>query len=338
MTTAVEKTTAENAAEKPGEKRRALGRGLDSLLPGPRAVAPPAAVSAPAVATAAVPANIAAGPAVAPPVQAPAAHPSGDHVEMIELSHIGANPYQTRRTFDEAALSELAESIKVNGVMQPVVVRPAKDGRYTLVLGERRCRASKIAGLKAVPAIVRRVSPQQAAEMTVIENLQRQDLNCLEQANAFMRLSHDFALTQDEIGKRTGLARESVANYMRLTRLPDQVRVYLLEGQMGFSEAKVLMQLKDPNMAEEVAREGVERMLSVAQLRQLVERANHPVQERKGGGARWQDPNVKAAQDKIEFALGVRVRINDRHGKGKITIEYETLEDFDRVLEQLGKK
>jgi ParB family chromosome partitioning protein len=323
MTIAVEKAV-ENPPDKPGEKRRALGRGLDSLLPGPRAVTP-AANAAPMPPNA--PASVAAEPA-----------PSINGVQMIELERIEANPYQTRRAFDETALNELADSIRANGVMQPVVVRPAKNGKYTLVLGERRCRASKLAGLTAVPAIVRTVSEQQAAEMTVIENLQRQDLNCMEQANAFLRLSHDFHLTQDEIGKRTGMSRESVSNYMRLRRLPDQVRVYLLEGDLGFSEAKVLMQLEDPDVMEQVAREAVERMLSVAQLRELVEATNHPAQEKKGGGARWQDPNVRAAQDRIERTLGVRVRISDRQGKGKITIEYETLEDFDRLLEMLEGK
>jgi ParB family chromosome partitioning protein len=270
----------------------------------------------------------------APPAPAKTAE---NEVQLIELESIEANPYQTRRTFDETALAELAQSIKANGVMQPVVVRPAKDGKFTLVLGERRCRASQMAGLKAVPAIVRTVSPQQAAEMTVIENLQRQDLNCVEQSNAFFRLAHDFQMTHDEIGKRTGLSRESISNYMRLRRLPDQVRVWLLEGQLGFSEAKVLMQLSDPTRTEEVAREAVEQMLSVAQLRALVDATNDPKEEKRGG-ARMQDPNVRAAQDRLERSLGLRVKIVDRNGKGKITIEYHALEDFDRVVEALERK
>ncbi|MFI5107009.1 MAG: ParB/RepB/Spo0J family partition protein, partial [Terriglobales bacterium] len=128
----------------------------------------------------------------------------GDAVLRVNLDQIDENPYQTRRAFDAAALQELADSIRVNGVVQPIVVRLSSTGRFTLVLGERRCRAAKLAGERSIPAIVREVSNQQAAEMTIVENLQRQDLNCLEQANAFARLSRDFGLTQEQIGQRTG--------------------------------------------------------------------------------------------------------------------------------------
>ncbi len=153
---------------------------------------------------------------------------SSNMVSNIPLDHIDKNPYQTRYLFDQELLEELADSIRVNGVVQPVVVRPAEEaGRYVLILGERRCRASKMAGKESVPAIVRRVSQQQAAEMTVIENLQRQDLNCLEQAEAFRLLSKEFNLTQEQIGARVGMSRESVSNYMRLLRLPEEVMQYL---------------------------------------------------------------------------------------------------------------
>src|SRR5260221_1721331 len=220
---------------KPAEKRRALGRGLDSLLP-----------SGPRLATATVP-----PPAVMPPPSAHASHvpvaelrPSpaaGDAVQLIELDRIDENPYQTRRTFDEAALQQLAESIHESGLAQPVVVRPAANGRYVLVLGERRCRASRLAGKTTVPAIVRQLGNEQAAELTVIENLQRQDLNCLEQAYAFARLSREFSLTQEQIGKRVGSSRESVANYMRLLKLPEAVLGFIGAGKLGFTEARVLL-------------------------------------------------------------------------------------------------
>ena len=164
---------------------------------------------------------------------------------QIALDQIEHNPYQTRYHFDKDALEELAESIKANGVVQPVVVRPATEGKYLLILGERRCRASKLAGKTTIPAIVRKVSDQQAAEMTVVENLQRQDLNCMEQAAAFAKLSRDFGLTQEQIGQRVGVSRESVSNYMRLLKLPGTVMQYLQEGQLGFSEARVLLTLLD---------------------------------------------------------------------------------------------
>jgi len=332
--------TAATETEKPAvpDKRRALGRGLESLLPaGPRVVAGNAASAvAPAASI------------VLPEVQAQAARSAGDGVLEIPLDQIDKNPYQTRhfsqgeQESDDlvaATLQELAASIRANGVIQPVVVRPGHDGRYILILGERRCRASKLAGRDKIPAIVRRVSDQQAAEMTVVENLQRQDLNCMEQADAFAKLSRDFGLTQEQIGQRVGISRESVSNYMRLLKLPETVTEYLHQGRMGFSEARVLLQFQDANLIAKIADEAVRKHLSVTQLEELVDRTNIPlVKEETPQRARWVDPNVRAAQTEMERALGVRVRIRDRKGKGKIVIEYATLEDFDRVVEMLKRK
>ena len=306
------------SAEKTASKRPALGRGIESLLPGPRAV--------PGTGGAAVLSEL---------------HASADGVAQIPLEQIAENPYQTRSTFDEAALRELADSIRANGVLQPVVVRPAKDGHYALIVGERRCRASKLAGKTTIPAIIRQVSDQQAAEMTVVENLQRQDLNCLEQAYAFARLSRDFGLTQEQIGLHTGCSRESVSNYMRLLKLPPAIQQYLRDGTLGFSEARVLLQLANQNIVLHYAQVAVEKKLSVAQLRALIDNANLPSQTytTELPKARWVDPNVRAIQTELERALGVKVKISDRKGKGSITIEYATLEDFDRVVEMLkGKK
>jgi len=219
-------------------------------------------------------------------------------------------------------------------------VRPGKEGHYVLILGERRCRASKLAGKETIPAIVRTVSDQQAAEMTIVENLQRQDLNCLEQAHAFAQLSQVFHLTQDQIGQRTGCSRESISNYMRLLKLPASVQQFLREGRLGFSEARVLLTLLDPSLIPKIADEAVRKHLSVEQLEDLVFDTNVPLQrqDQPRRGARWVDPNVRAAQTELERVLGVRVRIRDRKGKGKIVIEYATLEDFDRVVEMLKGK
>ena len=320
MTSTAEKIipAAEAGTDKSVEKRKALGRGLDSLLPGGPRIVAGAAPAATEIA--------------APP------HPPHEGLAFIELDKIVENPYQTRRDFKEASLEELAESIRARGVVQPVVVRPAPDGRYVLILGERRCRASRIAGKTTVPAIVRRVSDEQAAEMTVIENLQRQDLNCLEQAEAFARLSRDFGLTQEEIGKRVGVARESVSNYMRILKLPRPVLDYLGAGQLGFSEARVLLQVINAEQIPKLAEQAVEKQLSVKQLEELVERSNAPAVGQEPKTPAWVDPNVRAAQMEMERALGLRVQIRDHKGKGKIVIEYATLEDFDRVVEMLGRK
>ncbi len=328
MTTAAEKpaTPADsNAADKaPADKRKALGRGLDSLLPaGPRVV-----TGAPAGDFSATIGDL----------QAQAARTPGEGLTQISLEQIDANPYQTRNEFDQEALEELAESIRVNGVVQPIVVRPGKPGRYVLILGERRCRAAKLAGRQMIPAIVRRVPDQQAAEMTIVENLQRQDLNCMEQAAAFGKLSRDFGLTQDQIGQRVGMSRESVSNYMRLLKLPGTVMLYLQQGQLGFSEARVLLQFQDPAQIARLADEAVKKHLSVEQLEDLcIQEYVRKDEREKPGRARWVDPNVRAAQTEMERVLGVRVRIRDKKGKGKIVIEYATLEDFDRVVEMLSR-
>ncbi|MEP6644770.1 MAG: ParB/RepB/Spo0J family partition protein [Acidobacteriaceae bacterium] len=348
MTTAekarVETPGPEKVADKPGadkaapDKRRALGRGLDSLLPsGPRVVTPSAGPSTPAFTSADRPAN--AG--VISGMQAQAAKaPSGDTVQQLALDQIDQNPYQTRLRFNAELLEELAQSIRTSGLVQPIVVRPTEGGRYVLILGERRCRASKLAGKETIPAIVRRVSDQQAAEMTVVENLQRQDLSCLEQAAAFAKLSRDFGLTQEQIGQRTGVSRESVSNYMRLLKLPGTVMQYLQEGRLGFSEARVLLRLMDPTQIPRVADEAVRKQMSVQQLEELVDQTNVPLldSEKAQASARWIDPNVRAAQGELERVLGVRVRIKDRKGRGKIVIEYSTLEDYDRVISALKGK
>src|SRR6202521_6456836 len=316
-------TSTEKVADKVIEKRRALGRGLDSLLPsGPRMVDAGNAGGAPAPHS-----------TVLPEVQAQAAR--GDSVVEIPLELIDENPYQTRyfapgeHVSDDlvaTTLHELADSIRANGVIQPVSVRPGAEGRYVLILGERRCRASKLAGKETIPAIVRKVSDQQAAEMTIVENLQRQDLNCLEQAHAFAQLSQGFGVAQDQIGQRTGCSRASISNYMRLLKLPASVQQFLREGRLGFSEARVLLTLLDPSLIPKIADEAVRRHLSVEQLEDLVFDTNVPLQKQDQPlrGARWVDPNVRAAQTELERVLGVRVRIRDRKGKGKIVIEYAT--------------
>jgi ParB family transcriptional regulator, chromosome partitioning protein len=318
--------------QKPMEKRRALGRGLDSLLP-----------SGPRVVTAAAPAVMPAPTPLPVRVDEMQARAEGDVVEQIPLELIDENPYQTRRTFDAAALKELAESIKASGLAQPIVVRPGVNGRYVLVLGERRCRASKLAGNKTVSAIVRPLGDEQAAEMTIVENLQRQDLNCLEQAHAFSRLSRDFNLTQEQIGQRTGISRESVANYMRLLKLPQGVLDLLSEGKLGFSEARVLLEAlphASPEVIETMALSAVQAGLGVRHLKVQVERLINPgLYQTEPQPEKAVDPNVRDAERRLRETLGMRVRVIDYKGnKGQIVIRYESLADFDRVLNLLGRE
>ncbi len=295
------------------DKRKVLGRGLETLLPARQV--PHAPVAAPA-----------AGKA------------DGDEVRQIPLGQLDHNPYQTRTlALDQAALAELAGSIKAVGVVQPIVVRPASGGRFQVIAGERRWEACRLLGMTNVPAIVRPVSNEQAMEMTIIENLQREDLNAMEQARAYERLGREFGLTQEQMAVRTGKERSSVANFLRLLKLPTTVQTMVERGQLSFGHGKVLMALESPEEIERLARRVVDQTLSVRQtedaISQMVEpRAKPPEKQRVV------DPNVKEAENLLRRSLGVKVQINDRRGKGKILIEYASLEDFDRIVEALSGK
>jgi len=296
------------------DKRKALGRGLETLLP-PRQV--PHA-----------------------PVSAPPASPktNTDEVHQLALDHLEHNPYQTRTlSLDPSALGELAASIKAVGVVQPIVVRPISGGRYQVIAGERRWEATRSLGMATIPAIVRQVSNEQAMEMTIIENLQREDLNAMEQARAYERLGREFGLTQEQMAQRTGKERSSVSNFMRLLKLPAVVQTMVEKTQLSFGHAKALMPLDSPEAMERLARRVSELGMSVRQTEEAVANLVQPrvAQPEK---ERVVDPNVKEAEKLLQRSLGVRVTINDRKGKGKILIEYASLEDFDRILEALSDK
>ena len=295
----------------PHDKRKALGRGLDTLLPAARGVS-----------------------AMVP--QAPQ-QPAGDTVREIPLEQIDRNPYQTRTHFDETALSELADSIRVSGVVQPITVRSV-NGRFQLVTGERRWLASKKAGKATVPAIVRQVSNEQAMEITIIENLQREDLNPMEQARAFERLSREFSLTQEQMAQRTGKDRSSVSNFLRLLKLPEQVLKMVEGNQLSFGHAKALMSLDSAEGIAKLAQKAVQLSMSVRQVEGAVYNLLHPEPPEEPKPAKPTDPNVREAERMLQAALGVKVQIKDNRGKGKIVLEYKSLEDFDRVLELLEVK
>src|SRR5436305_4573929 len=294
------------------EVKRGLGRGLDALLPSAR----------PAVAVAAKP---------APEL--------GDGTREIALTDIDRNPYQTRLRVDEVALNELAASIRATGVVQPILVRPVtKDGetRYQLIAGERRWLASQRAGKQTVPAVIKRVSNEQAMEMTIVENLQREDLNPMEQAKAFDRLSREFGLTQEQMALRTGKDRASIANFLRLLKLPTDVQVEIDGGNLTFGHAKVLMALEAAEAISKAAKHVIAQALSVRKTEELVYNLLHPVEKAKKL-EKPQDPNVREAARVLQQSLGVRVEIDDHKGKGKIVLKYASLEDFDRIVEMLSK-
>ncbi len=294
------------------DKRKVLGRGLDTLLPSRQA---PSVLSS-----------------------APVQH-TGEMVQQLAIELIDRNPYQTRTHVDEPALRELADSIRATGVLQPITVRAVPGGRYQLIVGQRRWLASQRADKATVPAIVRQVSNEQAMEMTIIENLQREDLNPVEQARAFDRLGREFGLTQEQMAHRTGKDRSSVANYLRLLRLPEPVQNLVETNELTFGHAKALMSLDSPEAMVSLAERVVQKSLSVRQTEDAVTNWLSPLKalERKMK-ALAVDPNVKEAEKELERALGVRVTITDHKGKGKILLQYSSLEDFDRILSALAHK
>jgi len=300
------------------DKRKALGRGLDSLLPGK----PLTPVPQPITATA-------------------SANPVVTGQQEIALDLIDPNPYQTRRQIREEALHELAESIRATGVVQPVVLRPGQNGRFQLVAGERRWLASKRAGKSTIPAVVKQISNEHAMEITIIENLQREDLNPVEQARAFERLSREFSLTQEQIASRTGKDRASIANFIRLLKLPVSVLEALESGILSFGHGKVLLSLVGfPQHLERAVHEVVGKQLSVRQTEELVGKLLNPetTEQKPEPQVVTMDPNVREAQMTLECSLGVKVEIQDRRGKGKIILKYGSLEDFDRIVEALAVK
>jgi ParB family transcriptional regulator, chromosome partitioning protein len=298
-------------------KRRALGKGLESLLPG-RPFTPGA--SAPAAAT--------------PPP------PEEGKPREISVEQIDRNPYQTRASVEEGPLKELAASIAATGVVQPIIVRPLQDGRFQLIAGERRWLASKLAGKTTVPAILRQVSDEQAMEMTIVENLQRTDLNPMEQARAYDRLSHHFKMTQEQMAQRTGKDRASVANFLRLLRLPMEVQQKVESGHLSFGHARALLSLESPEAILKASQKVSALSMSVRQTESYVQGLLNP--EKKAKAEEKQappiDPNVREARDALQRALGLKVSIEDKNGRGRVIIEYSRLEDFDSLLEMITGK
>jgi ParB family chromosome partitioning protein len=289
-------------------KRRALGKGLDSLLP-----------------------RTLPGPT-------PAAESEGGRPREIPIDLIDRNPFQTRGRINQDQLAELAASITANGVVQPVLLRPQSNGRFQLIAGERRWKASELAGKKTIPAILRQVSDEQAMEITIVENLQRADLNAMEQARAFERLSREFHMTQEQMAQRTGKDRTTVANFLRLLKLPATVQATVESGELTFGHARALLAFEHPEEIEKAAKRAISLSLSVRQLESYVQGLIHPERKaKKEPAAEAQvDPNVRDAQERLQRALGLKVTIEDKSGRGRVIIEYAKLEDFDAIMEQMG--
>jgi ParB family chromosome partitioning protein len=280
--------------------RRALGKGLSALLP-TRPTLPPRMELAEA----------------------------GEEVAQLPIDTIDPNPLQPRRAFQQDRLEELAQSIRVNGIIQPLVVRRHAE-RFQLVAGERRWRAAKIAGIQRVPAVIQEIPDERLLEITLIENIQREDLNPIETALAFERLSRELQLNHEEIGRRTGKDRSTIANLIRLLQLAPDIQQLIAERRLSAGHARCLLTLPTAQLQREVAEKSVAQGWSVRQVERLTQRL---MEVRKPKTVdEVQDPNVKAAIQELERVLGTKVKIIERaKQKGRIEIEYYSTEDLDRI-------
>lgn len=254
-----------------------------------------------------------------------------DELKKLPLDLLQRGKYQPRTHMDKAALEELAASIKAQGVVQPIVVRPITNGNYEIVAGERRWRAAQLAGLENIPAVVRRIPDEAAIAIALIENIQRENLNPVEEANALQRLIDEFQMTHQKVAEAVGRSRAAVSNLLRLLTLQADVREMLESGKMDMGHARALLALEGAQQSK-TARQVVERGLSVRETETLVRRLLEKPGNRKSSH-RHTDPDVRALQQKLSDKLGAKVRISHtKRGKGKIVIEFDNLDVLDGIL------
>jgi ParB family chromosome partitioning protein len=284
-------------------KRKALGKGLSSLIPS----------------------SIVKVPSPSAPLT-----PSRPAELRLEVSKIRPNPRQPRRAFDDASLTELANSMRNEGLLQPVVVRPLPEGRFELIAGERRWRAAQRAGIHQIPAVVRDVPDEKLLELALIENVQREELNPIEEAEAYRILVDDLQLTQNEVAERVGKQRTTVANALRLLHLPELVKDMVRDRRISMGHARALLALEDGPAIEALARRVVAEGLSV---REVESRARRPAatKARPGRPSKPVDPNVAAAEASLQRVLGTKVRIAGNGTVGRVEVHYHSAEELDRV-------
>ena len=311
-------------------KKPALGRGLGSLLGGmppggqnldSRPVAEPAKVEA----------------APQPQQPAPPADLKGK-VWNLEIDRIFANPNQPRKEFNKEELTSLSNSIKTQGILQPITVRKRPDGRFEIIAGERRWRAAQLAGETTVPALVKEVDDKKALELALIENIQRQDLNPIEEAEAYQYLMNEHQMTQQELADQVGKERATVANTLRLLNLDKDIRQWVSEGQISLAQAKVLLSIQDPKLMKQLAKKTKDQKLTVRALEKLAK----PVDPALAKGSKEElSPEsklaVKALQEKLQKNLGTKVSLQyNEDGEGNLTIHFITQSQLDRIVARLG--
>ncbi len=267
----------------------------------------------------------------------PQAAQPGERLAQIPIDELEPNPYQPRSRFDENSLAELAASVRQSGLLQPVLVRRGEGGRFQIVAGERRWRAARLAGLEAVPAIVREVGDAEALELALIENLQREDLDPLERAAAYQQLVDKAGLTIEQVAQRLGQSRANVSNYLRLLKLGDEIREMISAGQLGMGQARALVGVSNPQRQLAIARMAVRRNLSVRQVEELARRAEQPAASEPQPVSPVKK-HLAELEERLSKAVGLPVRLQPGRKKnsGRIVIRYNSLEEFDRIAEMLG--
>jgi len=280
------------------EKRPALGRGLSALIPD---------------------------------TPAPAAPPAADRSLEVDTDLLRPNKFQPRLTMDDERIEELSRSIRSNGIIQPIVVRKVEAG-YEIIAGERRWRAAQRAGLLKVPVVVRDVPEDRLLAVALIENIQREDLNPIDEAVAYRRLSDEFRLTQEQIADAVGKDRSSIANHVRLLRLPQEVRANVASNALSMGHARALLALPDEHAQLRLAREIISRSLSVRETETLVKKAGEPSAEKSEPKA---DVHTRAAEEKLRLALGTRARIVRKGKGGRIEITFVNEDELQRLYERL---
>ncbi|ALP88878.1 MULTISPECIES: ParB/RepB/Spo0J family partition protein [Clostridium] len=252
---------------------------------------------------------------------------------LIPLNEIRNDNNQPRKAFDNDKIAELTESIKTHGIIQPLILRKSDDGLYVIVAGERRWRAAKMAGLKDVPAIVMELSEKDVLEISLIENIQRQDLNPIEEASAYKKLLSDFNLTQEDLSKRIGKSRTAITNTMRLMNLDIRVQQYIIEGIITEGHGRALLGIKDKEIQYELSQKVIDENLSVRELERLVKRILEGKTSEEKETNNELNPYYKEIKNQLQSYFGTKVNISNKNNKGKIEIEYYSEDDLQRILD-----
>lgn len=251
---------------------------------------------------------------------------------LIDINLIKSNESQPRKSFDDEKIMELAESIKSNGIIQPLILRKDKD-EYIIVAGERRWRAAKYIGIKEIPAVIMDLTEKQILEISLIENIQREDLNSIEEAIAYKKLITDFDLTQEQLSKRIGKSRVAITNTMRLLNLSEDVQQYIIEGVISEGHGRALLAITDSKLQCELAQNVIDDKLSVRELEFLIRKLKTKSEPSKSKAKKETNPFYKEVIEKLENYFGTKVNVTNKNNKGKIEIEYYSEEDLQRILE-----